>query len=383
MTGPDDWSGAERILCVRLDALGDVLMTTPALRALKEALPGRRITLLTSPAGAESAALIPSVDEVIIYAAPWMKATSPRADSRADHALIRRLHDARFDAAAIFTVYSQNPLPAATLCTLAEVPLRLAHCRENPYQLLTHWVPDPEPEHLLRREVRRQLDLVRSVGCQISDERMVLEVPSGARMRVLGQLQRLGVDPRSAWVVIHPGATAPSRRYPPEQFALAARRLVLDVDMQVIFTGSSAERTEVEQIQTAMGVHSFSLAGELDLGELAALLAMAPLLIANNTGPVHVAAAVGTPVVDLYALTNPQHTPWGVPNRVLNHDVPCKYCYKSVCPEGHHHCLTLVPPEAVVEAVRALFAEVGRQRCRSISGLGIEVHDSSDTRLSV
>ena len=195
MTGLDDWSGAERILCVRLDALGDVLMTTPALRALKEALPGRRITLLTSPAGAESAALIPSVDEVIIYAAPWMKATSPRADSRADHALIRRLHDARFDAAAIFTVYSQNPLPAATLCTLAEVPLRLAHCRENPYQLLTHWVPDPEPEHLLRHEVRRQLDLVRSVGCQISDERMVLEVPSVARMRVLGQLQRLGVDP--------------------------------------------------------------------------------------------------------------------------------------------------------------------------------------------
>ncbi len=383
MTGPHDWSGAERVLCVRLDALGDVLMTTPALRALKEALPGRRITLLTSPAGAESAALIPSVDEVIIYAAPWMKATSPRADSRADRALIRRLHDARFDAAAIFTVYSQNPLPAAMLCTLAEVPLRLAHCRENPYQLLTHWVPEPEPEHLLRHEVRRHLDLVRSVGCQISDERMVLEVPSVARMRLLGQLQRLGVDPRSAWVVIHPGATAPSRRYPPEQFALAARRLVLDVDMQVIFTGSSAERTEVEQIQTAMGVHSFSLAGELDLGELAALLAMAPLLIANNTGPVHIAAAVGTPVVDLYALTNPQHTPWGVPNRVLNHDVPCKYCYKSVCPEGHHHCLALVPPEAVVEAVWSLLTETGRLRSGPCSHPQIQVGDASESGLTV
>ena len=89
---------------------------------------------------------------------------------------------------------------------------------------------------------------------------------------------------------------------------------------------------------------------------------MAPLLIANTTGPVHVAAAVGTPVVDLYALTNPQHTPWGVPGRVLNHDVPCKYCYKSVCPEGHHNCLTLVPPEAVVEAVWSLLAEAGRDR---------------------
>ncbi len=117
MTGLDDWSGAERILGVRLDALGDVLMTTPALRALKAARPGRRITLLTSPAGAEAAALIPPLDEVIVYEAPWMKATSPRSDSRADHALIRRLHDVRFDAAAIFTVYSQNPLPAAMLCT--------------------------------------------------------------------------------------------------------------------------------------------------------------------------------------------------------------------------------------------------------------------------
>ena len=73
--------------------------------------------------------------------------------------------------------------------------------------------------------------------------------------------------------------------------------------------------------------------------------------MANNTGPVHIAAAVGTPVVDLYALTNPQHTPWGVPNRVLFHDVPCKYCYKSVCPQGHHDCLRLVRPEDVVTAV--------------------------------
>ncbi len=132
MTGTDDWAGARKILCVRLDALGDVLMTTPALRALKEARSGRWITLLTSPAGAEAAALLPSVDEVIVYEAPWMKATAHRSDSRADHALVKRLRDDHFDAAAIFTVYSQNPLPAAMLCTLADIPLRLAHCRENP-----------------------------------------------------------------------------------------------------------------------------------------------------------------------------------------------------------------------------------------------------------
>src|SRR4051794_40335215 len=127
MTVRDEWGLARNILCVRLDALGDVLMTTPALRALKLSHPGRRITLLTSPAGAEAAPLIPEVDDVVVYQAPWMKSTVVRPDSRLDHAMIRRLDDARFDAAVIFTVYSQNPLPAAMLCLLANIPLRLAH----------------------------------------------------------------------------------------------------------------------------------------------------------------------------------------------------------------------------------------------------------------
>ncbi|NJL21916.1 MAG: glycosyltransferase family 9 protein, partial [Leptolyngbyaceae cyanobacterium SM1_3_5] len=95
----------------------------------------------------------------------------------------------------------------------------------------------------------------------------------------------------------------------------------------------------------------------LNLPQLTALLEFAPLLISNNTGPVHIAAAVGTPVVDLYALTNPQHTPWGVPNRALFHDVPCRICYKSICPEGHHHCLRLVTPESVVAAAIDLLGE--------------------------
>jgi ADP-heptose:LPS heptosyltransferase len=80
------------------------------------------------------------------------------------------------------------------------------------------------------------------------------------------------------------------------------------------------------------------------------------VLVSNNTGPVHLAAAVGTPVVDLYAQTNPQHTPWSVAHRVLFHDVPCKYCYRSVCPEKHHDCLRRVAPAAVVAATLELLA---------------------------
>src|SRR5205823_10316288 len=166
------WSRAQNLLCVRLDSLGDVLMTTPAIRALKEGRPRRRVALLTSPAGAEVAPLVSEIDEVIVYDAPWIKATAARTDSRPEHAMAERLRAAGFDGAIVFTVYSQNPLPAAFLCYLADIPLRLAHCRENPYQLLTDRVPDPEPERGVRHEVRRQLDLVGTIGARTDDERL-------------------------------------------------------------------------------------------------------------------------------------------------------------------------------------------------------------------
>jgi ADP-heptose:LPS heptosyltransferase len=349
------WAAATRVLAVRLDALGDVIMTGPALRALAAARPGRRLTLLTSPAGAEAASLLPGVDDVVVYAAPWMKATPWRGDAAPDLAMIARLAEGRFEAAAVFTVYSQSPLPAALLCRLAGIPLRLAHCHENPYQLLTDWVPDPEPAGGVRHEVRRQLDLVAAVGARAADDRLALAVPPAAARRASALVEELGLA--SPWTVLHPGGSAPSRRYP--HFAEVVRGL-LAAGVGVVLTGDAREQSLVAAVGESAGVGVPSLAGRLDVAELAALLARAPLLVSNNTGPVHVAAAVGTPVVDLYALTNPQHTPWGVPHRLLNHDVPCKYCYKSVCPAGHHDCLRAVAPEAVVSAALDLLGE-GRE----------------------
>ncbi|GAB1542423.1 hypothetical protein NUACC21_50970 [Scytonema sp. NUACC21] len=352
------WNSADNILCIRLDTIGDVLMTTPAIRALKVSHPNRRITLLTSSAGVTTAAMVPEIDDVIVYDAPWLKATAPRQNSCPEYEMAEYLRSLKFDGAVIFTVYSQNPLPSAFLCYLADIPLRLAHCHENPYQLLTDWVKDPEPEHFVRHEVRRQLDLVATIGCRADAERMSLQVPEKALATVRDTLQEFGIDRQRPWVVIHPGATASSRRYPPEKYALVAKSLVRDFNIPVVFTGTKPERELVESIMMMASVTNVtSLVGCLDLTELAALLSLTPLLISNNTGPVHIAAAIGTPVVDLYALTNPQHTPWGVPNRVLFHDVPCKNCYKSICPEGHQNCLSLVTPESVVSAARELLSE--------------------------
>ncbi|MBD0281214.1 MAG: glycosyltransferase family 9 protein [Thermoleophilaceae bacterium] len=350
----EPWARARNVLCVRLDTIGDVLMTGPALRALKQSGDERRVTLLTSPAGGEVAALMPEVDETIVYEAPWMKASRSRADARLDLEMVERLRDRRFEAAAIFAVHSQSPLPAALVCLLAEVPLRLAHCRENPYRLLTDWVPEREPGELLRHEVRRQLDLVAEVGARSDDVRLRIELPAEAEERVEALLDEAGVEVGLAWLVAHPGSTAPSRRYPPEHFARACRSLAHDHGVQVVFSGDAGEWALVEEVRARMDAPSVSLAGRLDVAGLAALLAAAPVLVAGNTGPVHLAAAVGTPVVDLYALTNPQHTPWGVPSVVLFNDVPCRWCYKSVCPEGHHLCLRGVEPDAVVDAALEL-----------------------------
>ncbi|MBV9080639.1 MAG: glycosyltransferase family 9 protein, partial [Elusimicrobia bacterium] len=258
---------------------------------------------------------------------------------------------------------SQNPLPAAMMCYLAEVPLRLAHCHENPYQLLTDWVKDPDPADGIRHEVKRHLDLVATVGFHTSNERLSLAVPVDDRERVRALMRAKRLVPERPVIVVHPGATAPSRRYPPEQFAAAARRLVTEDGAQIVLTGDPSEAELLEQIRHLMDVPAVTLAGRLSLGELSAVIAESSLLLVNNTGPAHIAAAVGTPVVDLYALTNPQHTPWMVPSRVLFHDVPCRNCFRSVCPEGHGNCLRLVSPDAVVAAVRELIPTSGRILC--------------------
>ena len=356
LAGP--WAGARRILLVRLDAMGDVLMTTPAFRALAAARPAVHLTLLTSPAGAAIASLLPEIGETIVAQPSWTKLPDDQADDlgAADAALVERLRAGAFDGAVIFTVNTQSALPAALACRLAGIPLRLAHARENPYRLLSDWVRDPEPLAPVRHEVRRQLDLVAAIGARIEDEHLSVRVPPQAARRIRARLVEAGVGPERPWAVIHPGASAASRRYPVEQFAVVARALVRDHGWRVVAAGSGEDTVRADEVVAGLGDRGISFAGALELGELAALLAAAPVVIANNSGPAHLAAAVGTPVVDLYALTNLQHAPWGVPSRVLATDVPCKGCLTSICPVGHHACLRTVSPADVVAAALELAA---------------------------
>jgi lipopolysaccharide heptosyltransferase II len=346
---------AKKILAVRLDGIGDMVMTGPALVTLRQGRPDRHVTVLASPAGSAVARLMRGVDRVLPFTAPWMKSTAPQTGAALERQLVQHLQHEAFHAAVIFTVYSQNPLPAALLCYLADIPLRAAYCRENPYQLLTDWLPEPDTASDARHEVQRQLALVHHLGCQPRPVAPLLEIPADALRSIHRRLRAVGLDRDRPWLVLHPGATAPSRRYPAERFADAGAALAAIHGFQLVVTGDRGECDLAASVTSGIGTEALNLAGQLSLPEFAALIKIAPLVVANNTSAVHLASAAGTPVVDLYALTNMQHMPWGVPHRVLYHDVPCRNCLKSICPQGHHACLTEVPASAVVDAVLELY----------------------------
>lgn len=351
------WTGVRRRLAVRLDGAGDVLMTTPALRALRARRPDEHLALLVSPAGAPAAMLLPEVDDVIVYEPPWMPgARSGGPGPETDLAMAERLRAGGYDGAVIFTVHSQSSLPASMLCHLAGIPRRLAHSHANPYGLLTDWVPEPEPVTPFRHEARRQLDLVGAVGFEADETHLSLRVPPGSVRRIKTMLTRSGVTP-GEFVLVHPGAAAPSRRWPAERFADVARAISAETGMRIVIAGGPGDEPLTRAVAAAAGPGALDVTGRLTFAEFAALVAQAPLLVANNSAPAHVAAAVGTPVVVVYAMTNVQHGPWQVPSRVVSAEVPCAGCRRSVCPLVHHQCLRSIGPAAVVAAGLDLLAE--------------------------
>jgi ADP-heptose:LPS heptosyltransferase len=293
--------------------MGDLIMTAPAVRALKESF-GAHITVLTSPMAAEAAGLIAEIDEVIVYRAPWNRDHTTAEEATA---LISLLRSRAFDAAVIFTVYSQNPLPAALAAFLAGIPRRLAWCRENPYNLLTDWLPDAEPYFHISHQVVRDLQLVSSVGASTDNDRLELCFNAGAWKGALQKMTAAGLDPEKSWMVVHPGVSEKKREYPFKGWVEALEKILERSQRQFVLTGTAGEMDMVKDIAAAIGPSAIALAGDLSLKEFVALIAHAPVVLSVNTATIHIAAATRTPVIVLYALTNPQHTPWRVPFRAL------------------------------------------------------------------
>lgn len=337
---------ARRVLVVRADSLGDVLLAGPAVRAV--AASGASVTMLCSPTGAPAARRLPGVDDVLVHRLSWIDADPEPVTRDAIDALVAEIGPRGFDEAFVLTSFHQSALPTALVLRMAGVPVIAAVSEDYPGSLLDVRHPDPGDVH----EVERGLSLVATLGYRLpaGDDAALQIMRPGTRAQ-----ERLGTD---AYVVVHPGCSVPARTWAPERFVALVDALVA-AGYDVAVTGSARERLLVEQVAGGPRPHVRPL-GELhELDELAAVLAGASAVVVGNTGPAHVAAAVGTPVVSLFAPTVPaaRWRPWRVPHVLLGEQsIECAGCRARVCPRGDQPCLSRVSVEDVLSALDHLGA---------------------------
>jgi ADP-heptose:LPS heptosyltransferase len=339
---------ARRVLAVRLDNIGDVVMLGPALRAVKDTAPATRITLLASPGGALAAPLLPWVDDVLTARAVWQDLGGRLAcDPHRELELVDSLRQRRFDGALVFTSFSQTPHAPGYACYLAGIPLRAGDGKEFGGSVFTTELRSTDDE---LHQAERNLRLVEAVGYRVRDRSLRIRIPAAARAAAVGVLRAIGVD--GAYVLVHPGASAAARRYPAERFRDVARR-VAATGMHVLVTGTGREAELVREVaEDVRGVHA--LIERTTVPEYAALVERAAAVVCGNTLPLHLADACRTPVVALYSGTDreSQWRPRDTYAVLLRKETPCHPCYLIDCPIGVH-CLRVDPAVVAEEVLHA------------------------------
>ncbi len=347
-----------RILVMRVDRIGDVVLSTPVLEALRKAFPHAFIAVMVRDASRDVVEGNPHVNEVILY-----EKEGRHRSFGGMLALARRLRTYDFD-----TVVVLHPSDRAHLIArLARIPVRVGYARKSGW-LLTHRVPHHKHEGK-RHEAEYALEVLQVFG--ITPAAVTMGVTPGtpvpfvpvhpdAAARVSARLAQEGIAPETALVVVHPSASCPSKRWMPERFADVADRLVRDHGVRVCLVAGQADAGFAAQTAAAMREPALNLAGQLTVAELAALLARARLLISNDSGPVHVAAGVGTPVVAIFGRNQPgvsqqRWRPLGAGHVVLQKDVGCVNCLAHLCDIGFL-CLTSLSAEDVYLAAAGVLA---------------------------
>ncbi|HWM56357.1 MAG TPA: glycosyltransferase family 9 protein [Pseudonocardia sp.] len=335
-----------RVLVVRLDGAGDVLLAGPAVRAVAAAA---EVALLCGPAGTEAGAILPGVRRVLEWSAPWVLTPAPPVRPDDVRAVVEEVGRGGFAEAVVLTSFHQSPLPTALLLRLAGIeritgasvdhPGALLDVRLRPGSDASDDLPEelPEPERALR--------IAAAAGFRLpagDDGRLAVRIPPAA-------------DPPTdpPYVVLHPGAAVTARRWPAGHFRHAAE-LLAGYGLGVVVTGGPDERELTAYVAGRIGV---DLGGRTGLAELAAVLAGAGAVVVGNTGAAHLAAAVGTPVVSLFAPVVPalKWRPYRVPQVLLgDQGAPCRDTRARECPVPGHPCLSQVSPRDVVAAARQL-----------------------------
>jgi heptosyltransferase I len=338
-----------RILLIKLSALGDVTQTLPTLEAIRAIYPQAEITWLVEEAAAPILADHPALDTLLIsrrrsWLAAWRSSGSLKVTWREFRQMVQTLRQRPYD----LVIDLQGLLKSAFWTSLARSPRKIGfdRTREYSYLALTERLPPYDPDE---HAVRRYLRVAQHLGAAGEPVRFRLALPVGAGK----DLEYLWTEKTGPLIIMHPGTRWATKHWPPESFASLADALTRERQARVVFTGSPADRPLIARIRSRMQTPAEDLSGRTDLKALARLFYQADVAVTTDTGPMHLAAAVGTPVVAVFGPTAPWRTgPFGRQHRVLRTALPCSPCFQRRCPTPD--CLTDLGVADVLSAVREI-----------------------------
>ncbi|HEV8540371.1 MAG TPA: putative lipopolysaccharide heptosyltransferase III [Nitrospiraceae bacterium] len=337
----------KNILVIKLRYIGDVLLATPALRALREGFPDARLTVAVNRGTEPVLKQNPDVDEVL---------TVLRGSPGEQWRFVQELRRRRFDCVVDLTDGDRS----AILARLSGAPVRIGFNEEHRWRglLYTTVVQIPHPTHRMDRD----LEAVRALGIEPKAGPLVLHTSSEDDQGAARVLADLGLDEsrKEKLIWFQPGARYWFKAWPAERFADLADRLAATYGCRVLIGGDASERETAEAIRKRTRSAPTVLAGRTTLLQSAALIRRCVLFVGNDNGPMHMAAAMGIPVVALFGPSNPvEWGPRGGRFRVLYKGLDCRRCFHPTCLRGEDSCMNLISVDEVYAAAQELLTAGG------------------------
>lgn len=344
-----------KILVVRTAYIGDVIMTMPVLKPLREMFPDAKITFLACKGAEGLLANNKYIDNVIAFDAFWFY---PKSSKKEYFSLLEKLREEGYDLVIEARADIRDILMIAYL---GRIKYRLSYNVAGGGFLLTHTVPFERIKH----KVEYHLDLIRFLGAYIGRD----DIDWGLRpfekdFKKAGELLSRG-GAGKILVGIHPGGRKELKCWDKEKFALLADRLIKELGAKVFFTGAGAESALIEDILKMMRSKAVNLAGETDIMESAALVGGLDLFITNDSAPLHIASAMNTPTVAIFGPSKSNETgPFGNVHKVVEKDFPCRYaCDEDVCDHNpRKECMDSIKVEDVYDAALEVLEKSGKSR---------------------
>lgn len=337
-------------MIVRLDRIGDVILSTPVIKAVRDAYPKCYIAFMVRPYSKDIVDGNPHLDEVIVYD---KRQHGKTLASNMKFAMW--LRKKKFDTAIVLHPTSRSHIITA----LAGIPRRIGYDRKMGW-LLTRRVPHTK-QYGLRHEIDYALDLLKHAGISPLSRQMHMPINQKSERKVKEIFAQAGIGERDKVITINPGASCPSKRWSPENFAIAADRLAQDTGARIVIISGEKDKPSADRTASLMSAACLNLAGRTTVSDLASVLARSSLFVSNDSGPVHIACAVGTPVIAVFGRSDRGLSPdrWGPTGKrdiVLHKYVGCRKCRAHECVNGFA-CLGAVTPDEVAGAARRIMED--------------------------